>query len=66
MISELGLPTQFPAVRLIHFERARTLNRDSNFILTKLEEHIDYEGMRVDASGWIRGSPLYSTNPPLK
>ena len=49
MVSEIGLPSQSPSVKLIHFERARVLNQDSNFVLAKLEEHIEYEGMFVCA-----------------
>lgn len=33
-----------PEVKLIHFERSREVNSDSNLIISRLEEHIEYEG----------------------
>lgn len=33
-----------PEIKLIHFERSREVNSDSNLIINRLEEHIEYEG----------------------
>ena len=36
-----------PDIKLIHFERSQEINPESNLVLQKLEEHIEYEGVCV-------------------
>ena len=34
-----------PEIKLIHFERSREVNADSDIIVRRLDEHIEYEGI---------------------
>lgn len=34
-----------PEIKLIHFERSREVNTDSDVIIRRLDDHIEYEGM---------------------
>ena len=33
-----------PEIKLIHFERSREVNTDSDIIIKRLDDHIEYEG----------------------
>ena len=36
-----------PEIKLIHFERSREVNADSEVIIRRLDDHIEYEGMEI-------------------
>ena len=33
-----------PEIKLIHFERSREVNSDSDVVIKRLDDHIEYEG----------------------
>ena len=39
-----------PEIKLIHFERSRQVNPDSNLVINRLEDHIEYEGKTIEGS----------------
>ena len=39
-----------PEIKLIHFERSKEVNADSDVIIQRLDNHIEYEGMDYHAA----------------